>query len=163
MSILMRLLTSGKSLVGLKDDVHRYRTTNHRLLPCFGGGKNPFQSAATAIDAQRSQSSSSAGGTTATNSGSKAPAPKRTFFSSLTKHHTNGSMGQPERAVQCELSLDRVQVVRNDLSDGDLEVVPLRSTAQTKRKATDAAPTAKVEEPTRSGQVTNRLFGLIRT
>lgn len=34
--------------------------------------------------------------------------------------------------VQEELSLDNVKVVRNDLRDADLEVVPLRSTASRK-------------------------------
>lgn len=31
-----------------------------------------------------------------------------------------------ERPVQAELSLDRIRVVRNDLSDSDLEIVPAR-------------------------------------
>jgi hypothetical protein len=43
---LMRLLTSGKSLVGLKDEQARYRMGHPGLLPNFGGTKNPFQTKA---------------------------------------------------------------------------------------------------------------------
>jgi hypothetical protein len=41
---LLRLLSTGKSLVGLTDNPHRYRLTQQRLLPCFGSKKNPFRS-----------------------------------------------------------------------------------------------------------------------
>jgi len=43
---LVRLLTAGKSLVGLKDGQVRYRMTDPRALPKFGSSKNPFQSKA---------------------------------------------------------------------------------------------------------------------
>src|SRR5260370_38120811 len=39
---LVRLLTTGKSLVGMQDNLSRYRLTKQRLLPKFGSGKNPF-------------------------------------------------------------------------------------------------------------------------
>src|SRR5258708_22903170 len=39
---LVRLLTTGKSLVGMQDNLSRYRLTKHRLLPKFGSKKNPF-------------------------------------------------------------------------------------------------------------------------
>jgi hypothetical protein len=39
---LMRLLTSGKSLVGMQDNLSRYRLTKQRLLPKFNSKKNPF-------------------------------------------------------------------------------------------------------------------------
>jgi hypothetical protein len=41
---LLRLLTTGKSLVGLKDLESRYRLTTQRLLPQFGPTRNPFSS-----------------------------------------------------------------------------------------------------------------------
>ena len=41
---LLRLLTTGKSLVGVKDTESRYRVTSERLLPQFGSAKNPFSS-----------------------------------------------------------------------------------------------------------------------
>jgi hypothetical protein len=43
--------------------------------------------------------------------------------------------------VQGELSLDKIKVMRNDLSETDLEVVPLRLRPDNKREA--AAPTEK--------------------
>ena len=36
---LVRLLTAGKSLVGMKDTENRYRMTSQRLLPKFGSAK----------------------------------------------------------------------------------------------------------------------------
>lgn len=41
----------------------------------------------------------------------------------------------PPRPIQGELSLDNIKPVRNDLSDTDLEVVPLRTSAIVKAKA----------------------------
>ena len=41
---LLRLLTTGKSLVGLTDTDSRYRLTHQRLLPQFGPTRNPFSS-----------------------------------------------------------------------------------------------------------------------
>jgi hypothetical protein len=37
--------------------------------------------------------------------------------------------------VQVELSLDKIKVVRNDLSDGDLEVVPVKISVKSKTEA----------------------------
>jgi hypothetical protein len=42
---LVRLLTAGKSLVGLKDEQARYRMSDPRALPKFGSSRNPFQKA----------------------------------------------------------------------------------------------------------------------
>ena len=39
---LLRLLTTGKSLVGVEDSESRYRVTRQRLLPQFGPARNPF-------------------------------------------------------------------------------------------------------------------------
>src|SRR5438874_1595389 len=40
---LIRLLTAGKSLVGLKKLEHRYQLPGQRALPEFGSKKNPFR------------------------------------------------------------------------------------------------------------------------
>ena len=40
---LVRLLTAGKSLVGLKDGQVQYRMSDPRSMPKFGSDKNPFQ------------------------------------------------------------------------------------------------------------------------
>src|ERR1035438_942165 len=39
---LLQLLTTGKSLVGLKDSEPRYRMTHERMFPQFGPARNPF-------------------------------------------------------------------------------------------------------------------------
>jgi len=52
---LMRLLTSGKTLIGLQETRPRYRMTDPRALPKFGSGKNPFRSSSKADLAEKSQ------------------------------------------------------------------------------------------------------------
>lgn len=40
---LLRLLSAGKSLVGLKQEVARYRMSDPRAMPRFGSARNPFK------------------------------------------------------------------------------------------------------------------------
>jgi hypothetical protein len=64
--------------------------------------------------------------------------------------------------VQGELSLDRVKVVRNDLSDSDLEIVPAKQPSRSAVPAPELAAT--VSSPPRAwGRVTSRLFGAGKT
>src|SRR5215510_3975121 len=49
---LVRLLTAGKSLVGLKDGQIQYRMGDPRSMPKFGSGKSPFQGKAGAQPGQ---------------------------------------------------------------------------------------------------------------
>jgi len=67
-------------------------------------------------------------------------------------------------AVQGELSLDRIKVVRNDLSDADLEVVP----AKVPSAAASPGPASRLERkdgPVESGwaRATVSLFGTGKT
>src|ERR1051326_4454045 len=39
---MMRLLSAGRSLVGLEDNGKQYRMSHPGALPKFGSGKNPF-------------------------------------------------------------------------------------------------------------------------
>jgi hypothetical protein len=152
---LLRLLTAGKSLVGVKEAEGRYRLTSQRLLPTFGSAKNPFGNKATvtlaASDAPTASGpgSASAGDGIEPNTGKKQElraqgAVRRTVTALLGKWaaKSGGMFARPnrqtarpavpklsKRPVQGELSLDRVQVVRNDLSDADLEVVPVKRSA----------------------------------
>ena len=66
--------------------------------------------------------------------------------------------------VQGELSLDKIKVVRNDLSDADLEVVPAKQPAA----PASAAPGVRAEERAGVGEgswgrVTTRMFGAGKT
>jgi hypothetical protein len=59
--------------------------------------------------------------------------------------------------VQGELSLDRIKVVRNDLSDADLEIVPLKSSTP-RVGATPVLPAA--EKAAEAGMTRSRFSGL---
>ena len=52
---LMRLLSAGKSLVGLKDNASRYRMGNPGMFPKFGSGKNPFGKETKAMESIQGQ------------------------------------------------------------------------------------------------------------
>ena len=156
---LLKLLTSGKSLVGLRDSASRYRMSNQKLLPKFGSGKNPFQRSpngelapavveSSGVEAQttlstekdRGQDKEKTGGESLLRLGTSkcrnlAAALQSRWASQLTALLSRPAarpakvavrvFGKPP--VQGELSLDRIKVVRNDLSDADLEVVAVKS------------------------------------
>lgn len=65
---------------------------------------------------------------------------------------------RPRTAVQTELSLERVKVVRNDLSDTDLEVIPAKLAGKPENPAPRLQPAARTEE-TALGRLTSRFFG----
>lgn len=193
---LVRLLTAGKSLVGLGESCGRYHLMRKRALPEFGSKKNPFRATtlpakislvpptpipesesalvetpsqaqkvvpvpaaispmpaepapapSPTVLAQRAEASSPAGTTAEPGRTSAAPtAPARKAFSRLAEGVRSLSGVMPKLPwkqksaapapsarmakpmVQGELSLDRVKVVRNDLSESDLEIVPARPT-----------------------------------
>lgn len=154
---LLRLLTTGKSLVGVKDTESRYRVTGERLLPQFGSAKNPFSSPgksepalpAAGPAATQVGNGVSAGGAFRSASVERAPVVPRGALRSKAaallsgwKSRIGGLLPRPRAAavkpaiprftkpaVQGELSLDKIKVVRNDLSDADLEVVPAKAPA----------------------------------
>ena len=161
---LLKLLTTGKSLVGLKDAESRYRMTNQRLLPKFGSAKNPFSAAETVepvstvatppIEEQQSAPVThpttmepASNGTikesagllrlgTSKARGLAAAALQTRWVSQLgplisrPARKTTKAAGVPvpskPQQVQGELSLDRIKVMRNDLSDADLEIIAAR-------------------------------------
>lgn len=170
---LLRLLTAGKSLVGLKDLESRYRLTTQRLLPQFGPTRNPFSSNGKSEPAQaEARAPGDEGGKGAAAEGRRskdacgatpaalpsrvqdrtvsANAGGRRFTDALRlrvaallggyKGKLTGIVGRvrvkaakpaiprfPKPPVQGELSLDKIKVMRNDLSDADLEVISGRA------------------------------------
>src|SRR5260370_41129343 len=54
---LMRLLTAGRSWVGLKDPVSRYQMGRPGMLPKFGSGRNPFGAKKAVVPPDRSDRS----------------------------------------------------------------------------------------------------------
>jgi hypothetical protein len=147
---LLRLLTTGKS---------RYRMTSQRLLPQFGSAQNPFKDREKARppNAEGCAPSETATGTDTTPAQSptkpaaapvSGPGPVRALRARVGvllsgwKAKLTGLLARPraqkpksailrftKTPVQGELSLDRIKVVRNDLSDADLEVVPAKRSA----------------------------------
>ena len=170
---LLRLLTTGKSLVGLKDLESRYRLSTQRLLPQFGPTRNPFSSngkselaqaeARVAGDDGGTGSATEERGSTDSCRVTPAALPSgaqdrtasmiagvRRFTGALRsraaallggwKGKLAGMIGRvrvkeakpaiprfPKPPVQGELSLDKIKVMRNDLSDADLEVIAGRA------------------------------------
>ena len=185
---LLRLLTTGKSLVGVKDDESRYRLTSQRLLPHFGPAKNPFSTERCLDPVQTEGCMTRDGGESGasekrcnvpSSSGKPTAALRRgindrTGFGSARSHgfiealrlqaaavlsglrrilsgllgRLRGKATKPvipqftKQPVQGDLSLDKIKVVRNDLSDADLEVV----TARQPTVPTNAAPELQTGE-----------------
>jgi hypothetical protein len=137
---MMRLLSAGKSLVGSRDLGKQYRMTEPGALPKFGS-KNK---------ATRGKGRGAA--VPAAPPGAQVPAAAQTKNepSSNTQHATRNTQHAPHTSwfaklkslfssskpadklaiprfssapIQCELSLDNVKVLRNDLSDTDFEVI----------------------------------------
>ena len=169
---LLRLLTTGKSLVGVNETETRYRLTRQRLLPQFGPARNPFSNsgqsdpvqtevaspgdhrgndpsedkrgvpvlggkpvaAVPGVAEDRTMSASARGHRVAEALWLRASALLDRFKARLSRLPVRAS-GKAARSaiprftkqpVQAELSMDKIKVVRNDLSDADLEVVPGR-------------------------------------
>ncbi len=163
---LLRLLTSGKSLVGISDATTRYRMSNPKVLPKFESANNPFRSKggpqpvqSTASPQKESGRSGIAGRV------NRWTAQVDAWLSRVRTKRPRAAIPQFSKPpVQGELSLDQIKVVRNDLSDSDLEVVPAKS-------PTIAAPSTPVSTggervpatPTTWGQMATQVFGVGKT
>jgi hypothetical protein len=190
---LLRLLTTGKSLEGLKDSEIRYRVTSQRLLPKFGSAKNPFcapdkskparQLACKAAEAASAPPQQGAAGVAAAAHPAALVRPNRAGMTGALRSRAaelrnkwvgtlSGLLSRPgskpvklamsrppKLPVQGELSLDKIRVVRNDLSDADLEVVPAKRAAAPEgvRPVLPAA-----EKTAGGGKAWGRLSGCFR-
>ena len=169
---LLRLLTTGKSLVGVSGEDSRYRLTSQRLLPQFGPARNPFSGRAKAepapAEARSWENQGGKGASVAKASDAhlrgkpvtvrqsrvapgvgSAKFEVRKLAGALWRRlvallsggqaklrgllaRSGGKAAQPasprfpKPPLQGELSLDRIKVVRNDLSDAVLELVPAK-------------------------------------
>lgn len=153
---LVRFLTAGKSLVGLKDTEGRYQLPNGRALPRFGAVKDVGVSAGAETARQQIQAEPEAT-TASTDAGVCAVQRRVEVDAGLGKRPQSQSESAPrlrsDRSesrsifrklfgwlpwfrqvpavggipafsripVQTELSLENVKVIRNDLSESDLE------------------------------------------
>jgi hypothetical protein len=139
---LGKLMAAGKSLVSGRGAM-AYRESKQAYLPKFGSPKNPFVTPAQAESPKvqlenpvAPMEKVSAPSWTKTQ---KIPAISRTPKSLATWTTKLNPMtmlrGSPEEktfspVVQTELSLDSVKVVHNDLTDADVEIIPMKSRPQ---------------------------------
>ena len=134
-----RLLAAGKSMVS-GNVAGRYQMRDHVRLPRFISPKNPFAAEATAEDSTSQAATLDERGAVAS-----AVTPTRRLSAILSwagesskraalwclDHNPFSAIGRPQlpkmqrfgKQVQGELSLDKVEVVRGDLTHADLEVV----------------------------------------
>ena len=137
---LARLLVAGRSIKSGCDEIS-YRVNKHVYLPKFGLAQNPFKSPPGTEPAKPEAETIAAPVkkvvTPVAAKTQKLPAwppgPVRaTNWASKLNPISMWRVPVPatrsaQGPVQSELSLDSVKVVHNDLSDADVEVVPIKS------------------------------------
>lgn len=183
---LVRLLSAGKSLVGVQEVQSRYRMNKQMRLPKFISPRNPFVSDVTKdaaltqpkISRQTAPRPDSTAAGTTTKESKRTPLISRLILATRTSAAWLGKANpfsrfaesaRPKKStipcftkppIQSELCLDKVQVVRNDLSDADLEVV-----AAVAPVAPRAVKSAGHGETAGNawGRLTTRMFGSTQT
>ena len=153
---LGKLLAAGKSIIGGRMEI-AYCVDKHIYLPKFGPAKNPFTSPAevkpvrvateAAVELTKKKIELLAAAKT-----QKLPALSDTPSSAVSwvgklnpvSLWRGSSEPDAQPSVQAELSLDGVKVVHNDLSDVDVEVVPVKSRTAQEMPVPVLAPGEKV-------------------
>jgi hypothetical protein len=164
---LVRLLTAARSLNEVKA-VGRYHFPHKLGLPSFNFGKKSpkifrapkaVDGETKALAAETKPASAPANAVAKKNSGGWLT--RKNPFAAVDK---NVEPGQP--TVQAELTLDKVQVVRNDLSDADFEVVLRQELPRQVELMSYRKPNKPVEMPLGDGLgskarswLGTRLFG----
>ena len=172
-----RLLAAGRSLIGSQNNSSRYRLDKQVRLPKFGSSKNPFapesRTAAPSEPTPPPPNMSPLQPVIRTSEPTSNPTPVppattrirravRRLHEWCVEANPIPRLARPARSaftpatrgsgspLQSELSLDEVQVVRNDLSDADVEIVP----AKPARRADLAPP----PEENAWSRLTTRIF-----
>jgi hypothetical protein len=141
---LGKLLGAGRSFFGWQE-TFTYRANKQVYLPKFNPGKNPF-----GLKSKEVVTSVSTAPCTVAVEVSNVPAPvaaepvrQQNWTEKLNPFRgskpAKAVPAAPIPTVQAELSLGAVKVVHNDLSDADVEVVPMKS--RTEKTASSPAPT----------------------
>ena len=158
---LVKLLVAGKSIIGGRQEL-AYHMSDHAYLPKFISPKNPFtppvkaEPAPKAVVAPIKKGIASDGTKTQKLPTFPAARPRgATWVSKLNPISIWRGSPPPatpkmQRPLQPELSLDRVKVVHNDLSDVDVEIVPIKS-------RTAPEPVEPILPPAHGGDSWSRL------
>ena len=154
---LGKLLAAGKSLVSGRGAA-AYRESKQAYLPKFASPKNPFMTPAqnespkapleNPIAPVKKVSTPTWAKTQKIPAISSSPKSLATWTTKLNpmtmlrgSHEEAKSFSRP--AVQAELSLDSVKVVHNDLTDADVEIVPMKSRPARNIDVPDLEPAKK--------------------
>jgi hypothetical protein len=177
---LVRLLTAGKSLVGIQDSKSRYRSVDPRVMPKFGSEKKTNADVARESEIKPSVAKSNLESSKADVAATPVATARKargsgwvsqwgSKLSSLVSQKPKPAKSGIPRLngvpVQGELSLDNIKVVRNDLSDADLEVVT-RKMAPAKKAESESQEWAPVKNVTptfvsaNSGALADRNVGV---
>jgi len=153
---LGKLLGAGKSFVS-GGKAPAYREDKSVYLPKFVSPKNPFVSATQAElpqpPSQNSVQPVETAPAPACSKTQKMPAisaSPKSLAAWTTKLNPmmvlRGSRAQDgdlKRPVQAELSLEKVKVVHNDLTDADVEIIPIKSRPAREASVSDLQPAKK--------------------
>jgi len=159
---LAKLLAAGKSIVNGCEAIS-YRANKHVYLPKFGPVQNPFQSPASAEavkptpDAAPIRKAASVAARTQKIPPWPASPTRATSWAGklnpVSLWRGAPAVEETQPPVQSELLLDAVKVMHNDLSDADVEVVPMKS------RPADPAAIPELPPPSRPWEfLAERMF-----
>ena len=159
---LIKLLFVGRSFAGAKDEASRYKLTDQTLLPKFTDTKASLP----AVAAPLPLDSSPAKSLPATSSTPSVVKRAASLGESLSGWFQRKPASSKPRVVpgfvQGELSLAKVKVVRNDLIDADVVVIPVRVMGQPAEASVEQA-----SKTSRTGagwtQLADRVLGAARS